>query len=58
MQRIRKAPPRHYNEKEKGDAVEAGTEEVYPGDMASGVAQGLAADPKAVEKEFAGYLPQ
>lgn len=40
------------------DAVEAGTEEVYPGDMASGVAQGLAADPKAVEKEFAGYLPQ
>lgn len=40
------------------DAVESGTEEVYPGDMAGGVAQGLAADPKAVEKEFAGYLPQ
>lgn len=40
------------------DAVEAGTEEIYPGDMASGVAQGLAADPKAVEKEFAAYLPQ
>ena len=40
------------------DAVEAGIEDVYPGDMATGVAQGLAADPKAVEKEFAGYLPQ
>lgn len=40
------------------DAVEAGTEEVYPGDMATAVSQGLAADPKAVEKEFAGYLPQ
>ncbi len=40
------------------DALEAGIEEVYPGDMATGVAQGLAADPKAVEKEFAGYLPQ
>ena len=39
-------------------AVEAGTEDIYPGDMASGVAQGLAADPKAVEKEFATYLPQ
>lgn len=40
------------------DALEAGIEDVYPGDMATGVAQGLAADPKAVEKEFAGYLPQ
>ena len=40
------------------DAVEAGLEEIYPGPMATGVAQGLAADPKAVEKEFAGYLPQ
>ncbi len=39
------------------DALEAGIEDVYPGDMATGVAQGLAADPKAVEKEFAGYLP-
>jgi len=26
--------------------------------MAQGVAQGLAADPKGVEKQFAGYLPQ
>ncbi len=40
------------------DALEAGIEDVYPGDMATGVAQGLAAEPKAVEKEFAGYLPQ
>ena len=39
------------------DAVEAGTEDVYPGGMAQGVIQGLAADPKAVEKEFAGFLP-
>lgn len=39
------------------DAVEAGTEDVYPGDMAGGVAKGLAADPKAVEKQFAAYLP-
>ncbi len=38
-------------------ALEQGVEEVYPGDMASGVAQGLAADPKAVEKQFAGFLP-
>ena len=39
-------------------AVEEGLEEVYPGDMASGVAQGLSKDAKAVEKEFAQYLPQ
>ncbi len=38
-------------------AVESGQEEVYPGDMAAGVAAGLAQDPKAVEKEFARYLP-
>jgi NAD(P)-dependent dehydrogenase (short-subunit alcohol dehydrogenase family) len=38
--------------------VEAGTEEVYPGDMAAGVHQGLAADAKAIEKDFAKYLPQ
>ncbi len=40
------------------DAVEQGEEEVYPGDMATGMAQGLAGDPKAVEKELAGILPQ
>ena len=39
------------------DGVEQGAEEVYPGDMASGVAQGLASDPKAVEKQFAAILP-
>jgi NAD(P)-dependent dehydrogenase (short-subunit alcohol dehydrogenase family) len=39
------------------DAVEAGTEDVYPGDMAQGVIQGLANEPKAVEKEFAAFLP-
>ena len=38
-------------------AVEQGIEDVYPGDMAAGVAQGLAADPKGVEKQFAGNLP-
>lgn len=39
-------------------ALEQGVEDIYPGDMAQGVAQGLAADPKGVEKQFAGYLPQ
>ncbi|MGD2141023.1 MAG: SDR family oxidoreductase [Burkholderiales bacterium] len=39
-------------------ALEDGLEELYPGGMAQGVSQGLAADPKAVEKEFAAYLPQ
>jgi NAD(P)-dependent dehydrogenase (short-subunit alcohol dehydrogenase family) len=38
-------------------ALEHGVEEVYPGEMAAGVAAGLAADPKAVEKQFAAYLP-
>jgi peptide/nickel transport system ATP-binding protein len=38
-------------------ALEQGIDDVYPGDMAQGVAQGLAADPKGVEKQFAGYLP-
>jgi NAD(P)-dependent dehydrogenase (short-subunit alcohol dehydrogenase family) len=39
------------------DGVEQGAEEVYPGDMASGVVKGLASDPKGVEKQFAGILP-
>ncbi len=38
-------------------AIEAGTEEVYPGDMAQGVSAGLAQDPKAVEVQFSAYLP-
>ena len=37
-------------------AIRDDVEDIYPGGMASGVAAGLAADPKAVEKEFAGYL--
>jgi hypothetical protein len=40
------------------EALRSETEEVYPGDMGSGVSQGLAADPKVVEKDFAQYLPQ
>ena len=40
------------------DALEAGEEDVYPGDMAAGVVAGQSKDPKAVEKEFAQYLPQ
>ncbi len=43
--------------KEVLKAVEDGQEEVYPGDMAKGVATGLASNPKGVEKEFAAYLP-
>jgi len=39
------------------DGVEKGLEEVYPGDMATGMSQGLAGDPKAVEKDLAKYLP-
>ncbi len=39
------------------DALEAGEEDIYPGDMASGVAQGLQANAKGVEKDFAAYLP-
>ena len=37
-------------------AVESGEEDIYPGDMAAGVSAGLAADPKAVEKEFAASV--
>ena len=39
------------------DAVEAGEEDIFPGVVAGGVSQGLAADPKGVEKQFAEYLP-
>jgi len=39
------------------EGIESGLEEIYPGDMASGLHQGLAADPKAVEKELGAYLP-
>ena len=39
------------------DGLEQGLEEIYPGEMASGLSQGLSADPKSVEKELAMYLP-
>jgi NAD(P)-dependent dehydrogenase (short-subunit alcohol dehydrogenase family) len=38
-------------------ALESETEDIYPGEMATGVSAGLAQDAKAVEKEFAAYLP-
>jgi len=39
------------------DGLLRGLEEIYPGDMAAGVAFGLTLDPKDVEREFAQYLP-
>lgn len=39
-------------------AVAADEEEIWPGPMAEGVRERLLADPKAVEKEFAAYLPE
>ena len=39
------------------DGIIAGHEEIFPGEMASGLREGLKADPKAIEKELAGYLP-
>jgi short-subunit dehydrogenase len=51
-----KMPPREVADAALA-ALERGHEDVYPGDMAQGVSQGLAADPKAVEKQFAAYLP-
>jgi NAD(P)-dependent dehydrogenase (short-subunit alcohol dehydrogenase family) len=35
------------------DGFEAGEEEIYVGEMARGLAQGLAHDPKAVERQLA-----
>jgi len=40
------------------DAIEAGLEEVCPGDMAQTVVEQLTRDPKGIEKEFAQYLPK
>ena len=37
--------------------LKARVDEIYPGDMAAGVAYGLGADAKGVEREFANYLP-
>jgi short-subunit dehydrogenase len=39
--------------KEILDGFEAGEEEIYVGEMARGLAQGLAADPKAIERQLA-----
>ena len=39
------------------DGIVQGQEEIFPGEMASGLREGLKADPKGVEKELAGYLP-
>jgi NAD(P)-dependent dehydrogenase (short-subunit alcohol dehydrogenase family) len=35
------------------DGLEAGEEEIYVGDMARGIAEGLAHDPKAIERQLA-----
>jgi peptide/nickel transport system ATP-binding protein len=40
------------------DAVEAGAEDVYPGEMAKQVIAAFKADMKAIEKQFASYLPE
>lgn len=40
------------------DGLKHRMEEVYPGDMGAGVAYGLSSDAKAVEHEFANYLPE
>ena len=39
-------------------AIRDDIEDMYPGDMAKAVSARLAQDRKAVEKEFATYLPQ
>jgi short-subunit dehydrogenase len=40
------------------DGLNRHAEDIYPGDMAAGVFYGLSGDPKAVEHEFASYLPE
>ena len=40
------------------DALAAGKEDVYPGDMAKDILNAYRADMKAIEKQFAGYLPR
>jgi NAD(P)-dependent dehydrogenase (short-subunit alcohol dehydrogenase family) len=37
--------------------LKARADEIFPGDMGAGVAYGLGADAKGVEREFANYLP-
>jgi NAD(P)-dependent dehydrogenase (short-subunit alcohol dehydrogenase family) len=41
--------------KEIFDGFEAGEEDIYVGDMARGLAQGLAHDPKGVERQLASF---
>jgi 2-dehydro-3-deoxyglucarate aldolase/4-hydroxy-2-oxoheptanedioate aldolase len=38
------------------DGLQRKLEEIYPGDVAAGVAFGLALDPKSVQQQFAGYF--
>ncbi len=52
-----KLPPKEVAEAALA-AIQAGSETVYVGEMAQGVAAGLAADASEVEKQFAEYLPQ
>jgi NAD(P)-dependent dehydrogenase (short-subunit alcohol dehydrogenase family) len=40
------------------DAVEAAAEDAYPGEMAKQVIAAFKADMKAIEKQFASYLPE
>jgi 2-keto-3-deoxy-L-rhamnonate aldolase RhmA/short-subunit dehydrogenase len=40
------------------EGLRARQEEIYPGSMAAGVAAGLALNAKAVEHDFANYLPE
>jgi NAD(P)-dependent dehydrogenase (short-subunit alcohol dehydrogenase family) len=38
------------------DGLKVGLEEIYPGEMAAGVAFGLAIDPKTIERQFGTYF--
>ena len=38
-------------------AVEEGVEDIFVGEMAQGMLQGVRADEKAMEKQLAGMLP-
>ncbi len=40
------------------EAITDDVEDLYPDAMAQGIAEGLARDPKATEKELAAYLPE
>ena len=38
------------------DGIVQGEEEIFPGEVASGLHEGLKGDPRDIEKELAGYL--